>query len=173
MKVLLKRKPNGISPHPERPSRRVPLPPAQAAVRASRVRRRRQVPVWAMASMPRSTSLAAPRGVTPLVTPIFSAFKRSETAARPTPSRRAASAGLFPSRINCKSVSSLIFFFAMDTSWKHHGNFWFTAAIAGSSLKMSFRLSAEKPGGEFERLQLNATNIFHSTTRAAKRDRET
>jgi hypothetical protein len=40
------------------------------------------------------------------------------------------------------------------------------------SLTMSYRQSAEKPGGEFERLQLNATNIFHSTTRAAKRDRE-
>ena len=90
----------------------------------------------------------------------------------PTPSRRAASVGLFPSRINCKSVSSLIFFFAMDTSWKHHGNFWFTAVIARLILKMSYRQSAEKPGGEFERLQLNATNIFHSTTRAGKRARE-
>ena len=27
-------------------------------------------------------------------------------------------------------MSSLIFFFAMETSWKHHGNFWFTAIIA-------------------------------------------
>jgi|GEM_PF-4253071 len=81
-------------------------------------------------------------------------FKRLETAARLTPSRRAASAGLFPSRINCKSVSSLIFFFAMDTSWKHHGNFWFTAVIVRLSLKMS------------------STNIFDSTTRAAKRARE-
>src|SRR5208283_5104555 len=80
-----------------------------------------------MASMPLSTSLAAERSVTSLGTPIFSAFKSLETAARPTPSRRAASAGLFPSRVNCKSVSSLAFFFAMDTSWKHHGNFWFTA----------------------------------------------
>ncbi len=94
------------------------------------------------------------------------------SSARPTPSRRDASARLFPSRINCKSVSSLIFSFAMDTSWKHHGNFWFTAVIARLSLKMSDRQSAEKPGGEFERLQLNVTNIFHSTTRAVKRDRE-
>src|SRR5208283_4317156 len=90
----------------------------------------------------------------------------------PTPSRRAAPVGLFPSRINCKSLSSLIFFFAMDTSWKHHGNFWFTAVVARLSLTMSDRQSAEKPGGEFERLQLNVTNIFHSTARAAKRDRE-
>ena len=34
---------------------------------------------------------------------------------------------------------------------------------------MSYRQSAERPGGEFERLQLNVTNIFHSTMRAAKR----
>src|SRR5208283_6207478 len=68
----------------------------------------------------------------------------------PTPSRRAAPVGLFPSRINCKSLSSLIFFFAMDTSWKHHGNFWFTAVIARLTLKMS------------------TTSIFHSTTRAVK-----
>ncbi len=80
------------------------------------------------------------------VLPQTSAFKRLETAARPTPSRRAASAGLFPSRINCKSVSSLIFFFAMETSWKHYGNFWFIAVIARLSLKMS------------------ATNILRSTT---------
>ena len=72
----------------------------------------------------------------------------------PPTKKRAASAGLFPSRINCKSVSSLIFFFAMDTSWKHHGNFWFTAVIARLSLKM------------------RTINILHSTTRAAKRDRE-
>ncbi len=70
------------------------------------------------------------RTVNSLVTTIFSAFKRLETAARPTPSRRAASGGLFPSRINCKSVSSLVFFFAMETSWKHHGNFWFTAVVS-------------------------------------------
>jgi hypothetical protein len=28
------------------------------------------------------------------------------------------------------SVSSLIFFFAMETSWKHHENFLLTAVIA-------------------------------------------
>jgi hypothetical protein len=57
-----------------------------------------------------------------------------------------ASAGLFPSMINCMSVSSLIFFFAMETSWKHYGNFLLTAVMARLSLKIS------------------ATNTFHSTT---------
>ena len=42
----------------------------------------------------------------------------------------------------------------MDTSWKHHRNFWFSAVIVGLSLKVS------------------TTNIFHSTTRAAKRAQE-
>ena len=45
-------------------------------------------------------------------------------------SRRAAPAWLFPSGINCKGVSSLVFFRAMETSWKHHWNFLFTAVIA-------------------------------------------
>jgi hypothetical protein len=57
-----------------------------------------------------------------------------------------ASAGLFPSRINCMSVSSLIFFFAMETFWKHHRNFLLAAVMAGLSLKVS------------------TTNSFHSTT---------
>ncbi len=30
--------------------------------------------------------------------------------------------GCFHARINCKRVSSLIFSFAMETSWKHFGN---------------------------------------------------
>ena len=42
----------------------------------------------------------------------------------------------------------------METSWKHHRNFWLTAVIARLSLKM------------------RTINILHSTTRAAKRDRE-
>ena len=33
-------------------------------------------------------------------------------------------AGLFPAWINCMCLSSLIFSFVMETSWKHHGNYW-------------------------------------------------